>query len=158
MRLLGPVHHPPAGSLYAARQHNREAEMAAEDLEGEMELDGELEEELDEALDDALESEDDDDVSDIEIPSGDTRQTEEDDEDVPDADDVEASLDVILKEKLVVEDETEDDEAAEPEERGDGTERVLPKQSDEFVCTSCFLVKSSNQLADKKKKLCRDCV
>jgi hypothetical protein len=132
--------------------------MAAEDLEGEMELDGELEEELDEALDDALESEDDDDVSDIEIPSGDTRQTEEDDEDVPDADDVEASLDVILKEKLVVEDETEDDEAAEPEERGDGTERVLPKQSDEFVCTSCFLVKSSNQLADKKKKLCRDCV
>jgi hypothetical protein len=132
--------------------------MAAEDLEDEMELDGELEEEPDEALDDALESEDDDDVSDIEIPSGDTRQTEEDDEDVPDADDVEASLDVILKEKLVVEDETEDDEAAEPEERGDGTERVLPKQSDEFVCTSCFLVKSSNQLADKKKKLCRDCV
>ena len=132
--------------------------MAEEELEDEVELDDELEEELDEALDDALESDEDEDVSDIESPSGDTRQTEEDDEDVPDADDVEASLDVILKEKLVVEDEAEDDEANEPEDRSDGTERVLPKQSDEFVCTSCFLVKSSNQLADKKKKLCRDCV
>ena len=92
-----------------------------------------------------------------EIPVADVRATEEEDEDVPDADDVEASLDVILKERLVVEDEVEDEEAPEPDERGDGTERVLPKQSDEFVCSSCFLVKSSNKLADKKKKLCRDC-
>ena len=27
----------------------------------------------------------------------------------------------------------------------------------EFVCSSCFLVKSGSQLADKRKKLCRDC-
>jgi len=132
--------------------------MAAEDLEDEIELDEELDEELVEEIDDELESDDDDDVSDIEIPSGDTRQTEEDDEDIPDADDVEASLDVILKEKLVVEDEQEEDGVAETDDRADGTESVLPKQSDEFVCTSCFLVKSSNQLADKKNKLCRDCV
>lgn len=29
---------------------------------------------------------------------------------------------------------------------------------DEFVCTGCFLVKRMTQLADKRKKLCRDCV
>jgi len=28
---------------------------------------------------------------------------------------------------------------------------------DEFVCNSCFLVKAGSQLADKRKKLCRDC-
>ncbi len=29
--------------------------------------------------------------------------------------------------------------------------------STEFVCTSCFLVKSHLQLAAKRKKICRDC-
>ena len=29
--------------------------------------------------------------------------------------------------------------------------------SDEFVCTSCFLVKNRNQLAAKRKKICLDC-
>ncbi|GMR01750.1 MAG: hypothetical protein BMS9Abin20_0069 [Acidimicrobiia bacterium] len=29
--------------------------------------------------------------------------------------------------------------------------------SDEFVCTSCFLVKRRNQLAAKRKKICLDC-
>ena len=29
---------------------------------------------------------------------------------------------------------------------------------DEFVCSNCFLVKRVTQLADKRKKLCRDCV
>ncbi len=83
---------------------------------------------------------------------------EEDDEDVPDADDVEASLDTILKERLVVEDEVEDEGVIEVDDRGDGGERILPKQSDEFVCASCFLVKNTNQRADAKKNLCRDCV
>ena len=44
------------------------------------------------------------------------------------------------------------------EDRSELTERVLPKQPDEFVCRSCFLVKHPSQLADKKKMLCRDCV
>ena len=138
--------------------------MAAEDIEETIEREEDLEVDLDEEsieeLDEELTSDDDDDdVSDIEIPSGDTRQVvEEDDEDIPDADDVEASLDAILKEKLVVDDDVEDDGTPEVDDRSDGTESVLPKQSDEFVCTSCFLVKSSNQLADKKKRLCRDCV
>ncbi|MEI8050585.1 MAG: DUF4193 family protein [Actinomycetes bacterium] len=64
----------------------------------------------------------------------------------------------MLKERLVVEDEVEDEEAVEVEDRSEGNERVLPKQDDEFVCSSCFLVKSAMQLADKKKGYCRDCV
>ena len=46
----------------------------------------------------------------------------------------------------------------EPDDRSEGSERVLPKQPDEFVCSSCFLVKHSSQLADPEKGLCRDCV
>ena len=85
-------------------------------------------------------------------------ETEEEEEEEPEDEDVEASLDVILKERLVVEDEPEDDELADVEDRAEGTERVLPKQPDEFVCRSCFLVKHPSQLADKKRMLCRDCV
>ncbi|HLN15914.1 MAG TPA: DUF4193 family protein [Acidimicrobiales bacterium] len=88
--------------------------------------------------------------------SGEESDEEEDEE--PDDEDVEASLDVILKERLVVEDEPEDEELTDVEDRTEMTERVLPKQPDEFVCRSCFLVKHPSQLADKKKMLCRDCV
>jgi hypothetical protein len=88
--------------------------------------------------------------------SGDAEDEEEEEE--PEDEDVEASLDVILKERLVVEDEPEDEEATDAEDKTEGNERVLPKQPDEFVCRSCFLVKHPSQLADKKKMLCRDCV
>jgi hypothetical protein len=83
---------------------------------------------------------------------------EEEEEEEPEDEDVEASLDVILKERLVVEDEPEDEEATDQEDKSEGNERVLPKQPDEFVCRSCFLVKHPSQLADKKNMLCRDCV
>ncbi len=83
---------------------------------------------------------------------------EEEEEEEPDDEDVEASLDVILKERLVVGDEIEDDEPTDAEDRTEASERVLPKQPDEFVCRSCFLVKHASQLADKKRGLCRDCV
>jgi hypothetical protein len=91
-------------------------------------------------------------------PEGEEGADEDDDE--LDDDDVEASLDVILKERLVVEDEEEEDEdePADVEDRGDGAFRVLPKQPGEFVCQSCFLVKSHSQLADPERMLCRDCV
>jgi hypothetical protein len=92
---------------------------------------------------------------------GDESAADEDDDDLLDDDDVEASLDVILKERLVVDDDEDDDEDEEPadaEDRGDGSLRVLPKQPGEFVCRSCFLVKSESQLADATRVLCRDCV
>jgi len=92
-------------------------------------------------------------------PAAAGEESDEDDEEEPDDEDVEASLDTILKERLVVEEVEDDEEAPEPEDRsGDGVERVLPKQPGEFVCRSCFLVKHPNQLADRKKMLCRDCV
>lgn len=37
------------------------------------------------------------------------------------------------------------------------TVRVIPKQSDEFTCTSCFLVHHRNRLADDQQLICRDC-
>ena len=37
--------------------------------------------------------------------------------------------------------------------------RVLPRQADEFTCTSCFLVHHRSQLASEKdgQMVCRDC-
>lgn len=80
---------------------------------------------------------------------------DEDEEDDDDEDDVEASLDEILRERLVV---VEDDDDEVDDEKADITGRVLPRQPDEFVCQSCFLVKSHTQLANKEKEFCRDCV
>jgi hypothetical protein len=37
------------------------------------------------------------------------------------------------------------------------TVRVLPKQADEFTCTSCFLVHHRSRLADPAQLICRDC-
>jgi hypothetical protein len=141
-----------------------------EDLEEDLDsLDDELVDDLDDDEADVDVLDDDVDVEDPAVAevltaepaavvekSGEEAEEEEDEE--PDDEDVEASLDVILKERLVVEDEPEDDELADVEDRSEVSERVLPKQADEFVCRSCFLVKHSSQLADKKKMLCRDCV
>ncbi len=84
-------------------------------------------------------------------------------EDDGDDEDVEAGLDVILKARLVSgdEDELEADDADDvddDDDRHEATIRLLPKQANEFVCQSCFLVKHIGQLADDKKMLCRDCV
>jgi hypothetical protein len=35
--------------------------------------------------------------------------------------------------------------------------QVLPRQEDEFTCSSCFLVHHRSQLANVKKMICRDC-
>ncbi|MGH4010133.1 MAG: DUF4193 domain-containing protein [Pseudonocardiaceae bacterium] len=39
------------------------------------------------------------------------------------------------------------------------TVRVLPKQADEFTCSSCFLVHHRSRLADRRngRMVCRDC-
>ncbi|MHA4855091.1 DUF4193 domain-containing protein [Rhodococcus sp. MSC1_016] len=37
------------------------------------------------------------------------------------------------------------------------TVRVIPKQADEFTCTSCFLVHHRSRLADGEQRICRDC-
>lgn len=136
------------------------------DEEFETDLDDDLDEDLDEVLEDGDDEEldddvvadlDDDDEDSLEIPVA-QPGAEEDDDVILDADDVEASLDEILKERLVVDDTDDENESSDPDPIGDGLDQVLPKQADEFVCRSCFLVKSFKQLADKKRELCRDCV
>jgi hypothetical protein len=37
------------------------------------------------------------------------------------------------------------------------TVRVIPMQSDEFTCASCFLVHHRSRLADDRQLICRDC-
>ena len=37
------------------------------------------------------------------------------------------------------------------------TVRVIPKQADEFTCTSCFLVHHRSRLAEGEQPICRDC-
>ncbi len=133
-------------------------EIDEEDLEGLAEediLDDDLADDADVVVEDDAEEEIDPEA----VAAAAKKKKEEDDEDELEVDhDVEATLDEILKERLVVvEEEEEDDEPADTEERGDST-KVAPKRPDEFVCQSCFLVKHPSQLADAKRQYCRDCV
>ncbi len=70
-------------------------------------------------------------------------------------DDVEVPLDVVLRERTASPDEEEEDEAEEATAKGG--RRVVPRREGEFLCSSCFLVLPLNQLADQKRRLCRDC-
>jgi len=77
-------------------------------------------------------------------------------------DDVEAPLDALLKERTAsatLEDEEEEveEEEVELDERGEGPTKIMPRRSDEFLCSSCFLVLPRSQLADESRMLCRDC-
>ncbi|MFN2526893.1 MAG: DUF4193 family protein [Actinomycetota bacterium] len=86
---------------------------------------------------------------------------EEDDSD-------EASLDEILSQRAAAkpdEDTDEDDIMSLVSENAEATPveplptRVVPiKDRKEFVCKSCHLVKARSQLADERRRLCRDCV
>ncbi len=131
-------------------------EIDEEDLDGLAEEDVLGEDEADVVVDDDVEVEVDPEVA---AAAAKKKKKEEEDEEELEVDhDVEATLDEILKERLVVvEEEEEDDEPADTEDRADST-KVAPKRPDEFVCQSCFLVKHPSQLADAKRQYCRDCV
>jgi len=85
-----------------------------------------------------------------------------------DASDATEALDELEAEELemLTEDESSEvivvDEAAEMRairraEIAMDAGEVDEAASDEFVCTSCFLVKRQSQLAAKRKKICQDC-
>lgn len=105
----------------------------------------------------------------IEVPTSAvelTTRDEEDDEIVDldeelHPDDVEEPLDVLLQERTasgtLEDDDDVEDEEVETDDRGEGTTRILPRRSDEFLCSSCFLVLPRTQLADEAKMVCRDC-
>jgi hypothetical protein len=86
----------------------------------------------------------------------------DEEEDIPEPEQLEASLEEILSKRTEpVEAEEEEDSIFEmtPEERVESLAvRAVPKQANEFVCASCHLVKHNSQLADRKRQLCRDCV
>jgi len=143
----------------------------AEELEELVELD---EAELDDELEDdevALDDDDDDvdvdvdvvveeeeDADEVEAAVRAPAEVDDDDIEIVNEDDVEESLDEILKSRMVVEDEPEDEEGVDAEDRTEKPDTVLPKQADEFRCSNCFLIKKTSQLADPKRQLCRDCV
>lgn len=143
-----------------------------DELETENELDGdEIEDDLDEENDSLIDSELDDDPSATEgvddNPADISTDEDPDDddqtvvvlEDELHPDDVEASLDILLKEKTTSDrPEDEDLEDAESEaDRVEGTNKVKPRGDDEFLCDTCFLVLPLGQLAGGQKERCRDC-
>lgn len=85
------------------------------------------------------------------------------DEDEDLADEVEASLDVILAERLRgggtdADEELDDEEEGEEDDAPNQLATVIPvRRPDEFLCQSCFLLKPPGQLADRDHQLCRDC-
>lgn len=133
-------------------------EIDEEDLEGLAEEDLLDEDGIvddDEIVDDVV---DDEEPEEDEATKAKKKKEEEDEDELEIEHDVEATLDEILKERLVVvEDDEEDDEPTDKDEQGDSG-KVAPKRPDEFVCQSCFLVKHPSQLADTKRQYCRDCV
>jgi hypothetical protein len=98
-------------------------------------------------------------VNEIDEPSEDD---DEDEEDVPLAAEDEASFDEFLSKAKETTDSEEEEETLLDLTREERLEslsiRAAPKQPNEFVCTSCRLVKHESQLADRKRELCRDCV
>jgi hypothetical protein len=138
-----------------------DAELSEDELEDE-DVAG-LEDEEDEDDDvDVIETEEEatEEATEEEAETAERRPAETDDDDIEilNEDDVEESLDEILKSRMVVEDEPEDDEGVDVEDRTEKPDTVLPKQADEFRCSNCFLIKKTSQLADPKRQLCRDCV
>ncbi len=131
---------------------------ALDDIEDIEDLD-ELEDlEDDDALDDELVVDDDDDID---------EEDEVDDDDEDDEDSAEALDELEAEEReMLTEDESDEtivvDEAAEMRlirraEIALEDDSADSPHSDEFVCSSCFLVKRKAQMANKRKKICLDC-
>lgn len=117
--------------------------------------------------DDVIEAIPDDPAAIVEVPVATpiVEETDDEDDDVVDLDeelhpdDVEEALDVVLRERTAAAGlEDEEDEEAEPDDRGEGGTKIVPRRPGEFLCSSCFLVLPRNQLADEAQMLCRDCV
>jgi hypothetical protein len=129
--------------------------------------------------DDAEDVEDADDIEDVEADDAeeivvegvvDVEEVEDDDvvavvvpvedDDVVDDADIELALDEVLAETIRRTSTPEDDDEApgEVDVLVDPAEAILPKQDDEFRCSSCRLLKKTSQLSNRAQMLCRDCV
>ena len=114
-----------------------------EDLDADGFLD-EGEEDLEDADIDDLEDADIDDLDEDETAAAvrTKRATEDDDEDLTTADDVEADLAHILDERLRERSEVDEDdeEEEEPPSAADPETSIQPKRPDEKMCPQCFLL------------------
>jgi hypothetical protein len=121
--------------------------------------DGEVAEDGIDVDEDAIDELDGDDVAD-DTPTEVLPLVADDEDDLSLDQDVELALDEVLAETMRLTTEIEDDEDTAPDvdDKSDPTETILPKQDDEFRCSSCRLLKKMSQMADKSKNLCRDCV
>ena len=130
--------------------------MATEELELTQEIEEESED-LEDDVDDADEPEEADVDAD---PAAEAAPAEgEDDETVEALEELEseelALLDEEVNEALLV-DEVKELKAIRREELTMNVD-AQAQRSDEFVCQSCFLVKRTSQLANRKQMLCTDC-
>ena len=73
---------------------------------------------------------------------------------------LEASYEEVFSKRAEGEDDEEESllEMTREERLESLSVRAVPRQSNEFVCSNCHLVKHNSQLADRRRKLCRDCV
>jgi Domain of unknown function (DUF4193) len=96
----------------------------------------------------------------VAAPADASPEAETDDDELL-TDEVEASLDVILAERLRGGETEADDEVELDDEEDDAPNQlatVIPvRRPEEFLCQSCFLLKPPGQLADRDHQLCRDC-
>ncbi|HUF96097.1 MAG TPA: DUF4193 family protein [Acidimicrobiia bacterium] len=134
-----------------------DADIDAEDLD-EAELDVDLEDDIEEPDLDEFE----DDV-DVDAPGYDA--DDEDDDDDEDEETTEALEELETQELQLLDEEKNDNllvdevevlRAIRREELTMNVDTQL-KRADEFVCQSCFMLKRTSQLANKRKQLCADC-
>lgn len=147
-----------------ARKKPKEAEPVEEELEDGP--DGDVEEDEDVELDEAELDEELDDTE-IEVVFEEDEEFEDDDEEgEEEAEEADEALDELEAEELaLLEDEVSEsllvDEVAEL--RAIRREELTMDldahavREDEFVCQSCFIVKRTSQLANRRKMICLDC-
>lgn len=82
------------------------------------------------------------------------------DEETVDPTRLEASYEEVFTKRAEGEDDEEESllEMTREERLDSLSVRAIPRQANEFVCSNCHLVKHQSQLADRRRKLCRDCV
>ncbi len=122
---------------------DEDGEPDPDELEAEEDIDA-VPDEDDDDDDVVADDEDEDEDEADEAPTTRTKKRGDDEEDEDDdllsPDDVEADLDRILKDRMVTVEDEDEDEEVEPDERGEGADRIQPKRPDEQLCPSCFLL------------------
>ncbi|NBV73599.1 MAG: hypothetical protein EBR65_01310 [Actinobacteria bacterium] len=59
-------------------------------------------------------------------------------------DDVEADLDMILKDRMVAAEEEGEEDSPAVDEKAEAIDGIQPKRADEQLCSSCFLLVRAN--------------